>query len=133
MAASYSEIMITTICVGIIQDFITKSSPIPGAWHSESRKMSQIYGNSLLTIVAGAGAECWSGCFKHLSRLRTWPVRAFTADSDQNTFIFADRSTTGDGVRGIEEIDTRAWTFQEQLLSLWVLTFSKSEVFWDCL
>jgi len=106
----------------------------PRDWEQEAKEMATIYKNSLLTIaVAADGNGDTQGCFRDRNRSQPRPLITHSPYPCGDTkYIFADRRMTKDGVRPPNELDTRAWVLQEQLLSPRVLTYSNQELYWDC-
>lgn len=118
-------IWIDALC--IVQDSIED-------WAHEAAAMASIYKNSLLTIAVANDRDGQpSSCFRDRSRRHIRPVNINTQwPSGLDKYIFADRRLTKDGRRPPSALDTRAWTFQEQLLSPRVLSYSNEELYWDC-
>lgn len=99
------------------------------SWGLNSRAMDLIYGNAVLTICAADGVDSSTG------------LRAMHPKEHDSRQISADCAT---GVRlmvsrppeiGIKAStwDTRAWTFQERLLSKRCLIFTEGRVYFQCL
>lgn len=103
-------------------------------WISQANDMARIYRDSTLTIAAaGHEIDGWAGCFRPRSGQSVRPVYCEKEWPDGSpVYIFADRTTTGGGIRPESILDTRAWILQEQLLSPRVLTYSDRELFWEC-
>jgi len=104
-------------------------------WIIESSKMAHIYKNSLLTIAAAAAPSGDDGgCFRTRVRKQIRPIDSGLGFEDKSSrYIFADRRATGDGARPACPIDERAWILQEQILSPRMLSYSHTELFWDCI
>ena len=99
------------------------------SWGLNSRAMDLIYGNAVLTICAADGVDSSTG------------LRAMHPKEHDSRQISADCAT---GVRlmvsrppeiGIKAStwNTRAWTFQERLLSKRCLIFTEGRVYFQCL
>ncbi len=96
--------------------------------------MSSIYGSSILTIIAGDGADASTG----IHRLHSGPSRAerqVSVISQGHMISFLDRRPTlqeslDDRIRC--PWNSRAWTYQEYLLSRRCLIFFIDEVFFSC-
>ncbi|ORX96794.1 heterokaryon incompatibility protein-domain-containing protein [Clohesyomyces aquaticus] len=107
-------------------------------WEIESSKMAEIYENSYLTLAATASPNDSQGCFTNPTgdaAISEWHIpRAYP-----DTCLLAAR-------KPIQHWDTlllgrllqrfpllsRAWVFQERLLSPRVLHFCGSELVWEC-
>ncbi|KAF8856288.1 HET-domain-containing protein [Acephala macrosclerotiorum] len=98
------------------------------SWTLNARMMNVIYGNAHLTICAADGADAWFG------------LRALDTSGHSTTQHIAECAP---GVRlmvsqlaetGINASvwNTRAWTFQERLLSKRCLIFTDGRVFFQC-
>ncbi|RDW75474.1 hypothetical protein BP6252_06616 [Coleophoma cylindrospora] len=97
------------------------------SWDLNARMMNLIYGNAHLTICAADGADAWDG------------LRALQSSAHSTQHI----EECAPGVRlmvsqlaetGISTSvwNTRAWTFQERLLSRRCLIFTEGRVFFQC-
>ncbi|OAA54558.1 Ankyrin repeat-containing domain protein [Niveomyces insectorum RCEF 264] len=114
-------------------------------WRAESEQMSNIYTKALLTIVAEASPDSRNGIFaaanakrpprpmqipcvdEHGSRIGTiYPAAAtprwFMAEDSADNHMYRPGPVT-----------TRAWTFQEDILSPRVLRFAGDQLSWTCL
>lgn len=104
-------------------------------WDVEAAKMSQYYSNAHVTIMASsspAGAMPFLG-----PRDRKWTAARFEgAREDGSTFALEARLMQArefDGsINSWGPLTTRAWTFQEHLLSPRTVHFTPAEVIWDC-
>ena len=107
----------------------------PEDWAAESSHMARIYKNSLLTIAAATiPTKEHQGCFQPRTRRQIRPFNSGAPFADGRTrYIFADRRATGDGTRPRCPLDTRAWVLQEQVLSARVLSYTATELYWDCI
>ncbi|KAF4989058.1 hypothetical protein FGRMN_9388 [Fusarium graminum] len=90
--------------------------------------MDLVYERAWLTIVAGCGHDANAGLPG---------VRDMTRKSSQNTLAICPGVEMGivtgmDGLLKTSVYDTRAWTFQEQVLSRRVLYFLDNRVFYRC-
>jgi len=120
-------------------------------WVTESMKMGDIYQNAYLTLAASASPSAAGGMLvkrtSHLSK--EFAVEGF---SDTSSTKFKVREALGkhhrhdipgmirDSWRSdliqpawpMDALETRAWTFQERLVSRRLLSFRGKEVEWDC-
>ncbi|KAH7029817.1 uncharacterized protein B0I36DRAFT_385174 [Microdochium trichocladiopsis] len=108
-ALGIQHIWIDSLC--IIQDDL-------GDWQAEAGRMDSVYANAALTIAASAAASIAEGCFVE-------------------TESFGTRLSSYDplAVRGgtsFIELNTRAWTLQEHVLSRRVLHCTSPELRWQC-
>jgi hypothetical protein len=135
-ALGFEYIWIDSLC--IIQDSVDD-------WVTESANMADIYMLSSLTLAADFAEDSSAGLF-HQDPLRMPKVRQFThPDGDGNNhqiFVRKDWPYPGRGpVRpgnacyaseAISQLDTRGWVMQERLLSRRTVTFTNTELLWEC-
>lgn len=105
-------------------------------WEDESAKMGMIYSNSYVTIAADWGGDADSGCFNEESE------KLSTEELVRTTNILTDGRTSSiylginykTEIRQIESsiLTTRAWAYQERLLSSRVLHFTEGQLLWEC-
>jgi len=100
-------------------------------WHSEAASMSSIYGNALVTIKAAGSDNSHGGLFlpRNPSTLAPAIFRCLAPgfeDVNQATIYFREVSSER------EPLETRAWTYQEDLLSPRTLTYGLREMWWEC-
>lgn len=122
-------IWIDSLC--IIQDS-------PSDWEEESTKMGAIYSNSYITIAADWSTSAIGGCYNMASDT----VLEGNKDLIRITSILSDNSKSSLYIgwayrRRLPEIEesiltTRAWAYQERVLSPRMLHFTKKQVFWEC-
>ena len=109
-------------CLCIVQD-----DPVHAA--SQINSMASIYSNSYLTLCAADGIDAESGLLgiSQCSAPRNVP---------QDVLVFADGPTSTKWVIGmppkVSVYDERGWTFQEQLLSRRILSFTGNGLEWRC-
>ncbi|OAA43648.1 Heterokaryon incompatibility [Metarhizium rileyi] len=97
-------------------------------WESESKRMAVVYGNAILTIIAGRSSDSKQG---------------FIANSDEKNRIFcpipreaSEKSTIMVGLKRCTDIgptSTRAWCFQERLLSQRAVVFGVQQLRFHCM
>jgi hypothetical protein len=115
---------IDSLC--IVQDSVND-------WRHEGSKMASIYKSASLTLAATRSSDSKGGCFVkskagHLSR--GWKY----TDPRDNTYEIHTRQAL-DHVEFMKwrlPLSTRAWAFQERLLSPRVLHFTENELIWEC-
>ena len=109
-------------CLCIVQD-----DPIHAA--SQINSMASIYSNSYLTLCAADGIDAESG-------LLGIPQCSAPRNVHQDVLVFADGPTSSKWVIGmppkVSIYDERGWTFQEQLLSRRILSFTGNGLEWRC-
>ena len=109
-------------CLCIVQD-----DPIHAA--SQINSMASIYSNSYLTLCAADGIDAESG-------LLGIPQCSAPRNVHQDVLVFADGPTSSKWVIGmprkVSVYDERGWTFQEQLLSRRILSFTGNGLEWRC-
>ncbi|KAF5020564.1 hypothetical protein F66182_7396 [Fusarium sp. NRRL 66182] len=131
-------IWIDSLC--IIQDDIQD-------WKIESAKMASIYSNAHLTIAATHSSNGDGGLYKETP---DFEVSGTTQEGDEYSLVFRqridhhlnlstepDRSEAGPGILGHGTIAhhpllTRAWVYQERLLSPRIVHFGPYELFYEC-
>lgn len=119
-------------------------------WDVESSKMASIYANAVLTISAAHGKDTTAGCFHTRTHyfcdedtdevspreLSTTSFRYRPARGRWQT-VYVSRAFHHDIVRRDADgprspVFTRAWTFQERLLSARAVHFTQDEASWEC-
>ncbi|KXX78515.1 Heterokaryon incompatibility protein 6, OR allele [Madurella mycetomatis] len=127
-------IWIDSIC--IIQDS-------PKDWAEQSSLMADIYGNAHLTICATASAGSDGGCY--LPTPEFWrPHKIMPLGPDKKEYTVYVRGHLDErhvpdwsqASRGAHPRNfpllTRAWAFQERLLSPRLVHFAAGEIMWEC-
>lgn len=111
-------------------------------WARESSKMASIYQNSYLTLAATAARDRSEGLFKPRA-VETCSLEICDKDyPDRSITLLARRGRTHDCLRGVQgdpwmnsdekPLMTRAWVYQERLLSRRLLHFAADEMIWEC-
>ena len=115
-------------------------------WETESAKMASVYNNSYLTIAATHSASGHGGLF---SRTEDFEVSGKTPDEEDYFLYFRERidhhiensfdlSTSpqvllkGHPTAAYHPLLTRAWVYQERMLSPRVVHFGRYEIFFEC-
>lgn len=109
-------------------------------WVTESAKMDHVYKNAWITISAAGGAHANHGCFRRVSRREMLVSKVRNQATDALSSVLIRKQILADTMYGTNGTDfiptvsifTRAWTFQERLLSRRVLHFMPDEMFWEC-
>ncbi|KAI0379662.1 heterokaryon incompatibility protein-domain-containing protein [Hypomontagnella monticulosa] len=133
--STYQDVMQFALSMGIGYIWIDSLCIIQDDaldWQRHSECMSDIYEHSYVTFAATASENNESGCFwdPQISYERRLPpnVGPFAA---RRTIKHWERLWTSNSERTFPLL-TRAWVFQERLLSPRVLHFSKNELVWEC-
>ena len=109
-------------------DFICIVQDDPVHTATQIENMASIYSYSYLTLCAADGADANSG-------LRGIPQCSLPRDLKQDILTFRDEELTSSwnvGKNAASLYDTRGWTFQEQVLSRRVLSFTDVGAEWRC-
>jgi hypothetical protein len=120
----YKYLWIDSLC--IVQDSAND-------WRHEGSKMASIYKNAHLTLAATRSSDSNGGCFvkskaRHISR--RWK---FTDPQDEIYEIHTRQALDhADFMQWRLPLSTRAWAFQERLLSPRILHFTENELIWEC-
>lgn len=111
-------------------------------WEVQSSQMCQIYSNAFVTVAATSSQNCLAGfpisgskCIQGTGRDgKPYHVFSHTAIShpiDLNSL--KGQYDTNDNVDTTRwPLLTRAWVFQEKMLSPRILHFGKDEIIWEC-
>jgi hypothetical protein len=107
-------------------------------WERESSKMVSIYRNSFLTIAVTQSPDSQGGCFSKSKPDLCFRLMHPRGDNTVNTVLGVrtfrefDLITTQEKFRDQFPLFTRAWCFQERLLSRRVLQCNYREFTFDC-
>ena len=99
------------------------------SWGLNSRVMDLIYGNAVLTICAADGVDSSTGL--RAMHPKEHDADQISADCAQGVRLMVSRPPEI-GIRA-SKWNTRAWTFQERLLSKRCLIFTEGRVYFQCL
>lgn len=101
-----------------------------GDWERESSVMGQVYSNAYLTLMAGGSSDTREGLFP----ARTPPaVPPYCFEYRRLASSEAGRVFGGvPASRGLGILTSRAWTFQEDVLSNRSLAFGEQQLFFRC-
>ncbi|KAL3425211.1 hypothetical protein PVAG01_04492 [Phlyctema vagabunda] len=98
------------------------------SWNLNSRVMDLIYGNAYLTICAADGNDAWFG-LKALDDFAHIVKQHIVECAPGVRLMVSQLAETGINA---SKWNTRAWTFQERLLSRRCLIFTEGRVFFQC-
>ncbi|KAH9217423.1 heterokaryon incompatibility protein-domain-containing protein [Leptodontidium sp. 2 PMI_412] len=100
----------------------------------ESATMHEVYGNASITLAAAASRSVHGGIFQKPKYTEPPECKIpFKLSDTANGSVFVEFEDVEKGVdRIVEPLNTRAWTFQERILSPRVVLFYKDQISWDC-
>ena len=101
-------------------------------WRREASIMGDIYANSHVTLGASTASNSQGGLLHHRDPLSVWPCRltpTWTVGTEGKLVI--SRPGWG-GDAEMKPLASRAWAYQERLLSKRMLHFSGDQVRWEC-
>ena len=127
----------------------------PDDWAKESAQMANIYAAAYVTMAADAAEDCYTGFLRpegkrhgqatkvecqrngnySAVRVRQKGVLAWPLPYHENAQLLGTNARifeATDDAAFRSKLSTRAWAFQERLLSERTLHFSKSELAWEC-
>ncbi|KEZ40215.1 hypothetical protein SAPIO_CDS9273 [Scedosporium apiospermum] len=133
----YRYLWIDSLC--IVQDS-------DSSWQLNAQAMHLVYGHALFTICAADGRDCSSGLRAAQPILRALDPGPFGGSQEASRDFDDPRPICADVGKGLRlmvtrpleamisdsEWDTRAWTFQERILSRRCLIFAEGRVFFQC-
>jgi hypothetical protein len=107
-------------------------------WEMESATMASVYEGAYVTIAASLSADGSGGCFA--TREVTAPVvSAHVSSAPNSSEVYVRESLShGDFTYDVKPTTvrnpllTRAWAFQERVLSTRMVHFGQSELLWEC-
>jgi Heterokaryon incompatibility protein (HET) len=107
----------------------------PADWQQEVTKMGTVYANSILNIAATDSPDGKTGCFftRDLTKLYGSRVQACIDKSSSRTCTL-DCFPEDYELKRFDSnvLQSRAWVFQERLLSPRAIFMGSSEVAWEC-
>lgn len=95
-------------------------------------KMSAIYANAIVTIVAADGFDANHGLRGLLSISMPRSIQQKVFRLGRGRYVLEDDDAPGIGAKDRSLWATRGWTFQEQLFSRIKLFFERGQVVWRC-
>ena len=151
LSKTYQDALATTLALGVHHIWIDALCIIqdsPEDWNKESQKMGQYYGNAHLTICVASADDVHAG-FRTRSPGLYEPLhlrQLFPSGEVGNLLISRGiqkyRSWISKGVHyslglwqanvEVSQLASRAWVFQERLLSPRKIYFGKENLFWEC-
>ena len=95
--------------------------------------MGDVYGNASITIAASGASSVYDGLFSHnIPAPESCAISFDLSDGALGTaYACPETLECGDDFFS-EPLNTRAWCFQERLLSRRVLIYRKNQISWDC-
>lgn len=114
---------VDSLCIiqGDLDDFVREIS-----------RMGSFYAGSVFTIAAADSADCDSGCFKDRKPLYREHCRLH-ADEESLIFVAGERECYMFAHSGeTHTLDSRAWVFQERMMSPRTIHFGQSDIVWEC-
>ena len=133
ISLKFDLIWIDSVC--IIQDD-------PEDLNEEAGKMSTVYAQALLTIIAKSASACDEGFLskKRQGSIHLANVRVGNKPTEVRARVVHDWGHHRGGPQSYEHhyskwvdpVDKRAWTLQERLLSTRYVTYTSGEVQWGC-
>ncbi|PMD52702.1 HET-domain-containing protein, partial [Hyaloscypha bicolor E] len=117
------HLWIDSLC--IIQDSI-------GDWRKESLLMEKVYSHTHLNISATASENCHSGLFRSRPPIPDWPWFVdLTVEEHGKKRCFIYPSNLLGSLDDLP-LNKRAWVLQERILPTRILSFSDTQLFWEC-
>ncbi|KAL1390170.1 heterokaryon incompatibility protein-domain-containing protein [Phyllosticta capitalensis] len=102
-------------------------------WQREAGRMFHVYKNAKVTLAALFGKDSTSGLRNTTIKQETRPVVTFRLGQFTYPLYIRRHHYLGRDARLKEDpLLTRAWTFQERIMSPRVLFFTESEVIYEC-
>lgn len=103
-------------------------------WECQSSQIGAIYNHATLTIAATAARNGTQGCLIPRDKPSLDPVCIPIANGQDQVFMMPTVAACESGLdtAEIRPLDTRAWTLQENILSLRTVSFERREITWEC-
>ncbi|KAI0177582.1 heterokaryon incompatibility protein-domain-containing protein [Pestalotiopsis sp. NC0098] len=111
-------------------------------WESEAAKMSTVYSNAVVTIIAGSAGKCDQGFLGHVREpsVRVGDVHMDDHDAPVYARRLRDWGYHRNAAQGphsgkdqwLDPVDSRGWILQERLLSTRYINFTTGEAQWGC-
>jgi hypothetical protein len=102
-------------------------------WRHEGSKMASIYSNSFITLAATKSANCNGGFYTFLDCNKATKMHEISYEGGKLYTIYSRKSLPHRTFDDAElPLLTRAWAFQERLLSPRIVHFTDEELFWEC-
>ncbi|KAI1768472.1 HET-domain-containing protein [Hypoxylon sp. FL1150] len=97
-------------------------------WNEEAVKMGDIYAHAHFTIAATGADDSSGGCYRD----RDPACVSFGTVAEGLVYVRKNVPSINDVSAHTRPLLTRAWTFQEMLLSTRVTHFTAEDVIWQC-
>jgi hypothetical protein len=113
-------------------------------WRSESGKMASVYTNAVMTIAIDSSEDSDGGCFRPIDLAKSLPgairLEGTLSNGMPTTLIvpeIIDAMKGGDFDTGPKALtraplSTRAWAYQERILSPRIVHFTNDTLIWEC-
>ncbi|PMD50972.1 HET-domain-containing protein [Hyaloscypha bicolor E] len=107
-------------------------------WASEAAKMADVYSNSHLTISADWSTNSEGGCFRLIDRPQgihpehAIRISSVLSNGERSCLHFYRYCSTPPGLFNYTHLASRAWAYQERILSRRNLHFTQHQLFWEC-
>lgn len=98
-------------------------------WDTESSKMSSVFSNAYVTIIAASSSDCNDGIFRKSSII---PTSKIGTDGFLDRKIWSAHRKLDSDLGLSTQYNVRAWTLQEMVLSPRALFFTPSMKYWKC-
>jgi hypothetical protein len=110
----------------------------PSDWDNESTKMGAIYSNSHVTIAADWSPDTNGGCYHPTADSLSKDIEEMIkvtnllSDGRESSIYFTKyyKNEMPDVEKSV--LNTRAWAFQERLLSRRILHYTDKQIYWEC-
>ena len=108
----------------------------PRDWEREAARMASVYEGAVVTIVASWGNNGDSGCFHPPKPSMAIEARGQNSlngdDHISTTRLYLRPKPDPARYLGNSHLSTRAWAFQEVILSRRVVVFTDEQLYWQC-
>ena len=104
-------------------------------WRKESARMGDIYMNAYITIAATCSADGDGGlnrCRESSQWLRLPCDGTDTGAHEKGFMWLSDSARTSQAELDDAPLNSRAWVYQEKILSSRIVHFAASQVYWEC-
>lgn len=101
-------------------------------WETESALMAEVYGSSILTIAASSSNNSLTGCFFPRGSSPSIALKYSSKNGSQHLVYLRKRLKRFEETVNKGPLNSRAWTFQERLLSRRILHYGEDQLHWEC-
>jgi hypothetical protein len=107
-------------------------------WAREAARMAYVYSNSHLTISADWSTNSEGGCFRVIDAPQgrilddTMWISSVLSNGERSCLYFPSNSTPSEWDLDRTHLASRAWVYQERILSRRNLHFTEHQLFWKC-